>query len=115
MVQDHPQQENTVQSVDSSLFFQHLLPDSNAQVLTEVFRAFEADGELRISDWRKPSNGLTRSVFFFVQLFDGLACTRDNVAGRLRGFVEAAGARQVHNYDRYDIVLGTLHLLRAKK
>ena len=112
---DIPLQENSVQCVVSSLFFHHLLPDSKAQVLTEVFRVLEADGELHISDWGKPSNGLMRAMFFFVQLFDGFACTRDNVAGRLPGFVEAAGARQVHSYDRYDTVLGTLHLLRAIK
>ena len=112
---DIPLQENSVQCVVSSLFFHHLLPDSKAQVLTEVFRVLEADGELHISDWGKPSNGLMRAMFFFVQLFDGFACTRDNVAGHLPGFVEAAGARQVQNYDCYDTVLGTLHLLRASK
>lgn len=112
---DIPLQESSIQRVVSSLFFHHLLPDSKAQVLAEVFRVLEADGELHISDWGKPSNGLMRTMFFFVQLFDGLGCTRDNVAGRLPGFVEAAGARQVHNYDHYDTVLGTLHLLRAIK
>ena len=112
---DIPLQENSVQRVVSSLFFHHLLPDSKAQVLAEVFRVLEANGEMHISDWGKPSNGLMRAMFFFVQLLDGFACTRDNVAGRLPGFVEAAGARQVHNYDCYDTVLGTLRLLRATK
>lgn len=112
---DIPLQENSVQRVVSSLFFHHLLPDSKAQVLAEVFRVLEANGEMHISDWGKPSNGLMRAMFFFVQLLDGFACTRDNVAGRLPGFVEAAGARQVQNYDCYDTVLGTLRLLRATK
>ena len=112
---DIPLQENSVQRVVSSLFFHHLRPDSKEQVLTEIFRVLEANGELHISDWGKPSNGLMRALFFFVQLLDGFACTRDNVAGRLPGFVKAAGARQVHNYDGYDTVLGTLRLLRAIK
>lgn len=112
---DIPMQQNSVQRVVSSLFFHHLLPASKAQVLTEVFRVLEANGELHISDWGKPSNSLMRTMFIFVQLLDGFASTRDNVAGRLPGFVEAAGAQQVHNYDRYDTVLGTLRLLRATK
>ena len=112
---DIPLQENSVQRVVSSLFFHHLRPDSKEQVLTEIFRVLEANGELHISDWGKPSNGLMRALFFFVQLPDGFACTRENVAGRLPGFVKAAGARQVHNYDGYDTVLGTLRLLRAIK
>lgn len=112
---DIPLRENSVQRVVSSLFFHHLLPDLKAQVLKEVFRVLEVNGELHISDWGKPSNGLMRALFFFVQMLDGFASTRDNVAGRLPGFVEAAGARQVHNYDSYDTVLGTLRLLRATK
>ena len=112
---DIPLQENSVQRVLSSLFFHHLLPDSKMQVLTEVFRILEADGELHISDWGKPSNGLMRAMFLFVQLLDGFACTKDNVAGRLPDFVKAAGSRQVQNYDAYNTVLGTLRLLRAIK
>ena len=43
-----PLQENSVQRVVSSLFFHHLPPDSKAQVLAEVFRVLEANGELHI-------------------------------------------------------------------
>ena len=112
---DIPLQDDSVQRVVSSLFFHHLLPDSKARVLTEAIRVLEADGELHISDWGKPSNGLMRAMFLFVQLLDGFACTKDNVAGRLPGFVKAAGARHVQNYDGYNTVLGTLRLLRAIK
>ena len=112
---DIPLLEHSVQRVVSSMFFHHLLPDQKAQVLAEVFRVLEVDGELHISDWGEPSNGLMRAMFFFVQLLDGFASTRDSVEGRLPGLIEAAGAQQVRNYDHYDTVLGTLRLLQATK
>ena len=112
---DIPLLENSVQRVVSSLFFHHLLLNQKAEVLGEIFRVLAPDGELHISDWGKPSNPLMRAAFFFVQILDGFATTKDSVQGRLPGLVEEAGAQQVRNYDHYDTVLGTLRLLQATK
>jgi ubiquinone/menaquinone biosynthesis C-methylase UbiE len=112
---DIPLPENSAQRVVSSLFFHHLLLDQKAEVLSEIFRVLAPDGELHISDWGEPSNPLMRAAFFFVQILDGFATTRDSVEGRLPGLVEAAGAQHVRNYDHFDTVLGTLRLLQATK
>ncbi len=110
-----PLPDGAVQCVISSLFFHHLETGQKCQVLTEIVRILEPNGELHISDWGRPSNALMRSLFLTVQLLDGFATTRDSVDGRMASLLETSGLRQIRETAQFNTVLGTLRQFRATK
>lgn len=112
---DMPLPAGSVDCVFSSLFFHHLLPEQKVEVLGEIFRVLKDGGEVHISDWGRPANKLMRGAFYFVQLLDGFATTEDSVRGRLIDYLGRVGARNHRECQRFNTMLGTLRLVRAKK
>jgi len=101
--------------VVSSLFFHHLRPDDKQRVLTQVARVLKEGGELHVSDWGLPTNGLMRALFVPVQLLDGFSNTRENVQGQLPVMVGETGLQAVNERASFDTVFGTLRLFVATK
>lgn len=101
--------------VVSSLFFHHLTWQSKQQAAAEAYRVLRPGGELHVADWGRPSGPTMRALFLIVQALDGVATTRDNVAGRLPELFVAAGFEQVVQEGHVDTMLGTIALYRARR
>ncbi|SFP85869.1 Ubiquinone/menaquinone biosynthesis C-methylase UbiE [Nitrosomonas cryotolerans] len=101
--------------VVSSLFFHHLTWEDKRRAVSEVYRVLKPGGEFHIADWGRADNGLMRSVFLAVQLFDGFKNTQDNVTGKLVDLLEQASFSQVETSRSFNTILGTMALYRAVK
>lgn len=101
--------------VVSSLFFHHLLLDDKHRVAQEMLRVLKPGGTFYVLDWGRAKNRLMRGLFFSVQLVDGFACTRDNVAGRLGELFTQAGFCDVAELASFNTAFGTLALYGGAK
>ena len=106
----------TDQSFDvvvSSLLFHHLNREDKLRTLREVFRILKPAGELHIADWGRPQNFLMRGAFLVVQLLDGFETTGDSVQGKLLGYMEQTGFKEVKETKRFATLFGTVCLYRG--
>ncbi len=101
--------------VVASLFFHHLTWETKLRTAREVLRVTKAGGELHVADWGRPQGPLMRGLFVGIQLLDGLANTRDNVAGRLVRLFAQVGFVNVTTTQTFNTMFGTLALYRATK
>ncbi len=101
--------------VVSSLFFHHLTWDDKQQVAREMFRVLKPGGTLHVLDWGRAENRVMRGLCYMVQLVDGFASTRDNVAGRLVEVFEQASFSGVRPLQSFNTLFGTLVLYGATK
>ncbi|MDP1692178.1 MAG: methyltransferase domain-containing protein [Burkholderiaceae bacterium] len=99
--------------VFSSLFFHHLSWRDKQRSAREIQRVLRPGGELHVADWGRASGPLMRGAFVAIQLLDGFANTRDNVAGRLVELFQDAGFGEVSQQQTFSTVFGTLALYRA--
>lgn len=99
--------------VVSSLFFHHLKREAKIATLRALRRVLAPQGTLHIADWGRPANGLSRMLFFAVQLLDGFETTRDSVIGALPELIRAAGYERVDETTKFATALGTMRLFRA--
>ncbi len=101
--------------VVSSLVFHHLTRDNKLRTLREVLRILRPGGQLHIADFGRPQNLVLRCAFVSVQIFDGFASTRDNVAGLLPGFLCDAGFPTPLETACFATLFGTIRLLQAQR
>lgn len=99
----------------SSLFFHHLGPEDKRRTFAAAWKLLKAGGEIHVMDWGQPASIPMRAAFLGVQLLDGFATTRDNVAGRLPAFLEEAGFADVAEAGRANTIFGTLSFYRGRK
>ncbi len=108
-----PYADATFDRVTSSLFFHHLTWEDKLRTAREVIRVLKPGGELHVADWGRAANSVMRGLFLTVQMLDGFATTRDNVAGRLVETFARAGFREVSEIRTFPTMLGSLALYRA--
>lgn len=110
-----PYPEGHFDCITSSLFFHHLTWPDKVRTAAELHRVLRRGGELHVADWGRATGLLMRAAFLGVQLLDGFANTRDNVAGRLPELFDEAGFHGVAETRTFATALGTMSLYRATK
>lgn len=106
--------DGSIDLVISSLLFHHLTQENKAKTLKEVYRVLKPGGQLLILDWGKPASFFLRGAFFFVQMLDGFASTKDHVSGKLRFYIENAGFGNVEELQQYNTIFGSLFIYRGQ-
>ncbi|HRQ65819.1 MAG TPA: class I SAM-dependent methyltransferase [Xanthomonadaceae bacterium] len=110
-----PYESESFDRVLSSLFFHHLSREDKVRTAREVYRVLKPRGEFHIADWGKPQNSVMRTVFWLVQLLDGLENTRDHVQGLLPSRVAEGGFKCVRQQEEIATAIGTMTLYVAEK
>ncbi len=110
-----PLADGSCDRVTMSLLLHHLDADGKRAALAEAHRVLGAGGSIHIADWGRPQDPLMGAGLFTLAIFDGFDGIRDHAAGRLPGFVEAAGFGPVRRHDRLRTVWGSLELLSARR
>lgn len=99
----------------SSLFFHHLIRKRKLEVFAECLRVLQPTGTLIFADWAKPSNTLAAAAFLAVRTLDGFEPTEDNAHGYLPDLCRVSGFAKVKEVRRFDVPLGTISIIRAKR
>ena len=102
-----PYQNNAFDKVFSSLVFHQLDAKTKESSLNEIHRILKPNGVLIIGDWGKPRSKMMRIMFYFVQILDGFATTKDNVDGKLPTYVEKSGFMDVVETGYINTKIGT--------
>ncbi len=101
--------------ITSSLFFHHLSWPDKVRTAAELHRVLRSGGELHVADWGRATGPVMRTAFLSIQLLDGFANTKDNVAGLLPELFAGAGFHDVAETRTFTTALGTISLYRAVK
>lgn len=115
LAQELPVEAGSADVVTTSLVIHHLLPDDKRKALAEMKRVLKPGGHLHVADWGRPEDPLMSGLFYIVQVADGFDRTADHRAGRLPGFIEAAGFDAPERYGRIRTAFGVVELLAAVK
>jgi ubiquinone/menaquinone biosynthesis C-methylase UbiE len=110
-----PLADGSCERVTMSLLLHHLDPDGKRAALAEAQRVLGDGGSIHIADWGRPQDPLMRAGLCTLAIVDGFDGIRDHAAGRLPGFVEAAGFGPVQRHDRLRTAWGSLELLSARR
>ncbi len=110
-----PLADGSCDRVMMSLLLHHLDAGGKRAALAEAHRVLRHGGRIHIADWGTAQDPLMRSDLLRAAAIDGFAGTRDHVAGRLPGFVEAAGFAGLERHDRLRTAWGSLELLSAAR
>ncbi len=110
-----PFDDGSLDTIISSLVFHHLQPEQKSKALSEIFRVLKPGGTLVIADWHRPSTIFHAAGFFFVRVLDGFSNTYDHAKGNLPQFMEMAAFKEVELKAKYNSILGTVGVFRAKK
>jgi ubiquinone/menaquinone biosynthesis C-methylase UbiE len=113
IAQHLPFEASTFDVIVSSLFFHHLDRAGKRRALLEALRVTKPGGRLLIADWGRPKGVVSRLLFLPLQIRDGFATTRDNVAGLLPELIREAGFDNVHEVQAISTPLGVIRIVEA--
>ncbi|MDQ3375152.1 MAG: class I SAM-dependent methyltransferase [Acidobacteriota bacterium] len=112
---DLPYEDESFDSVVSSLFFHHLTRENKLKTLREVKRILKPNGEFHIADWGLPANLLMKGSSYLIQLLDGSETTADSFSGLLPKFMADAGFDMVEETNNFNSLFGTIRLHKSRK
>ena len=113
LAQHLPFEASSFDVVVSSLFFHQLDRAGKRRALLEALRVTKPGGRLLIADWGRPKGVVSRLLFLPLQIRDGFATTRDNVAGRLPDLIREAGFDNVHEVRAISMAFGVIRIVEA--
>ncbi len=110
-----PFQRNAFDRVISCLVFHHLNTDIKQNMLAEIFRVMNKDGQLLIADFGRSKSWVQRTLFNIIRGFDGFKSTDANARGLLPEMISDAGFENVVIKTRFKTIFGEVQIISAEK
>lgn len=110
-----PFQRNAFDRVISCLVFHHLDTDTKRNILLEIFRVMDKNGQLHIADFGRSKIWIQRKLFNIIRVFDGFNSTEANAKGLLPQLIAEAGFEKVGIRKRVNTIFGEVQLISAQK
>lgn len=110
-----PFQRNAFDRVISCLVFHHLDTDTKQNMLAEIFRVLNKDGQLLIADFGRSKSWVQRTLFNLIRSLDGFKSTDANAKGLLPKLISEAGFENVTIKKRFKTMFGEVQVISAEK
>lgn len=110
-----PFQHNAFDRTVSCLVFHHLDTDTKQNILAEIFRVLNKDGQLIIADFGRSRSWVQRTLFNIIRSLDGFKSTDANAKGLLPEMISDAGFENVAIKNRFRTVFGEVQIIIAEK
>lgn len=110
-----PFQRNAFDRVISCLVFHHLDTDVKQNMLAEIFRVMNKDGQLVIADFGHSKSWVQRTLFNLIRILDGFKSTHANARGLLPEMISDAGFENVVIKKRFKTMFGEVQIISAEK
>lgn len=110
-----PFQRNAFDRVISCLVFHHLDTDTKQNMLEEIFRVLNKDGQLLIADFGRSKSWIQRTLFNIIRGLDGFKSTDANAKGLLPELISDAGFENVVIKKRFKTMFGEVQIISAEK
>ncbi len=101
--------------VISCLVFHHLDTNTKQNVLAEIFRTLNKNGQLHIADFGRSNSWIQRILFNIIRGFDGFKSTDANAKGLLPQLISDAGFENVEIKKRFKTMFGEVQIISAEK
>ena len=110
-----PFQRNAFDRVISCLVFHHLDTDTKQNMLAEIFRVLNKDGQLLIADFGLSKSWIQRTLFNIIRGLDGFKPTDANAKGLLPELIADSGFKNVDIQRRFKTMFGEVQIISAEK
>lgn len=110
-----PFQRNAFDRVISCLVFHHLDTDVKQNMLAEIFRVMNKDGQFVIADFGRSKSWVQRTLFNLIRILDGFKSTHANARGLLPEMISDAGFENVAIKNRFRTMFGEVQIISAEK
>ena len=110
-----PFQRNAFDRVISCLVFHHLYTDIKQNMLAEIFRVMNKDGQLLIADFGRSKSWVQRMLFNIIRGLDGFKSTDANARGLLPEMISDAGFENVVIKARFKTMFGEVQIISGEK
>ncbi len=110
-----PFQRNAFDRVISCLVFHHLDTDTKQNMLAEIFRVLNKDGQLLIADFGLSKSWIQRTLFNLIRGLDGFKPTDANAKGLLPELIADSGFKNVDIQRRFKTMFGEVQIISAEK
>ena len=110
-----PFQPNAFDRVISCLVFHHLDTDIKQNILAEIFRVMNKNGQLLIADFGRSKSWVQRTLFNIIRGLDGFKSTDANARGLLPEMISDAGFENVAIKKRFKTMFGEVQIISAEK
>lgn len=110
-----PFQRNAFDRVISCLVFHHLDTDTKQNMLAEIFRVLNKDGQLLIADFGLSKSWIQRTLFNIIRGLDGFKPTDANAKGLLPELIADSGFKNGDIQRRFKTMFGEVQIISAEK